>query len=194
MDNDELDQLEQPHAFCNDSAANGKSALEAPEERALSAELAKLEGTNTITLPWDIKKCFDAIDIATQIAEARRSKFPLQELALSLAVYHAPRSLKLGSALGQAIVGLGRIIIAGCKRSTTLARVYTLGMAEYLNASHPAVALHLHVDDTSNEVVAAGRRSLYGTALDYAIHLNKHTDRLLIDISEKHCSTVQRDN
>ena len=128
---------------------------------------------------------FDSIDVKTLIAEAKLLGFPLMELALSLAVHHAPSRLKLGKALGEAIAALGCSIIAVCKRSTSLARVYTLLMVDDLDKGHPSVELHIHVDDVPNEVKADGDKGLIEVALDYSVHFKEHTDRLSLTISDE---------
>lgn len=64
---------------------------------------------------WDLAKLFDSVDVPTLFREAWKLGFPLQQLAMSMAVHHAPRRLKLGSAVGEVISHLGRSILAGCK-------------------------------------------------------------------------------
>ena len=39
-------------------------------------------------------------------------------------VHHAARRLKTRDTVGEPMIGLGRAILAGCKRSTDLARLY----------------------------------------------------------------------
>ena len=48
LDNDEIEAFEKVNAFKNDSAKAGSSAIEAAEDRAWLAELAKLKGKSTI--------------------------------------------------------------------------------------------------------------------------------------------------
>ena len=64
LDSDEVPDFEKREAFENDSATAGASAVRAVEDRALEAELAKLEGSSLLTILWDPKKFFDTIDIA----------------------------------------------------------------------------------------------------------------------------------
>ena len=54
IDNEEVAQFESQHAFENDSAKAGASAVLAAEDRALEAELAKHLGLSTITTLWDM--------------------------------------------------------------------------------------------------------------------------------------------
>jgi hypothetical protein len=154
LDNAEVEQFESREAFENDSAKAGASAVRAAEDRALEAEIAKLEGSNLLTILWDLKKCFDTINIFCLFQEAVKLEFPLRQFVLSIIVHHSPRRLKHGNAVGEAIVKLGRSILAGCKRSTHLARVYTLTMVRDLAAKHKSIQLFQHVDDMSNIVVS----------------------------------------
>ena len=96
-------------------------------------ETAHKTGLLYATLLWDMEKFFDMMDIEVLIQEAEAVSFPLAELALSLSVHQAPRRLKIGKACGEAICGMGRAILAGCKRSTKIARTYTLRMARRLS-------------------------------------------------------------
>ena len=77
----------------------------------------------------------------------------------------APIRLKLGDAVGMPIIELGRSILAGCKRSTHLARVYTIRAVRELDDKHPNVSLGQHVDDISNLVVARTENELVTRAV-----------------------------
>ena len=150
LDNEELEAFEADNAFKNDSAKAGASAVIAAEDRALEAEIAHDEGHQTLTMLFDMKKCFDSLDVATLFRMAKVCGFPIKQLVLSMTVHHAPRLLKLGPVLSDPIQTLGRSILAGCKRSTQLARVYTLQMVEALAKAHEGfTSLYIHVDDIS---------------------------------------------
>ena len=123
LDSLEVKEFEAANAFANDSAKKGASALLAVEERSLEAELAQLHGNSSFMILWDLKKFFDSIDVKTLFAEAARVGFPLLQLTLSMVVHHAPRRLKMGTAIGEPILRLVRSILADCKRSTDFARV-----------------------------------------------------------------------
>jgi len=110
LDNEELEAFEADNAFANDSAKAGASAVIAAEDRALEAEIAHDEGYQTLTMLFDMKKFFDSLDVATLFRMAKRCGFPSKQLVLSMTVHHAPRLLKLGSALSDPIVKLGRSI------------------------------------------------------------------------------------
>ena len=185
LDKEEVKEFEAANAYVNDSASTGSSATHAAEERALAAELAQLEGLFSFMILWDMKKFFDSIDIATLIGEAARVGFPKLQLILSLVVHHAPRRLKMGTAIGKPILQLGRPTLAGCKRSTDLARVYTLRLVKSLAEGHPCVQLYQHVDDISNLVTASTSFELVAAAVRYAMHFKQLTDELLLNISNK---------
>ena len=144
LDKEEVKLFEKQNAFENDSATKGASAVHAAEERALAAELSRLEGFFSLMLLWDLQNFFDSIDVKTLFAEAAEVGFPLLQLALSMLVHQAPRRLKLGTAIGEPILELGRSILAGCSRSTDVARVYTLRMVKTLACCHPLVKIYQH--------------------------------------------------
>ena len=103
VDNKEVAELEQQNKFINGSAAAGASAVRAAEDRALAAELAKIDNKCVMMILWGLAKFFDSIDMPTLFREAWRLGFPLQKLAMSMSVHHAPRMMKLGSASGSFI-------------------------------------------------------------------------------------------
>ena len=138
LDNEELEQFERTNAFVNDSAKAGASGTIATEDRALEAEMAHDAGCHTLTMLYDMKKFFDSINISKLFELAAACLFPLK-LVLSMVVHHAPRRLKLSTALSEPITALGRSILAGCKRSTQLARVYTLQMVKGLAQAHQGI-------------------------------------------------------
>ena len=158
MDNEEVAQFEAANAFDNDSAKAGASAVSAAEDRALEAELERLEGRFTISALWDIKIFFDSIDVIELIRLSRKHGFPLRQLALSMVIHQAQRRLKLGKTIGECIRNLGRSILAGCKRSTHLARVYLLEMIKNLAGQHKSTSVYVHVDDISNLTKGKNRR------------------------------------
>ena len=58
LDKEEVKLFEQQNAFENDSATKGASAVHAAEERALAAELSRLEGFFSLMLLWDLQIFF----------------------------------------------------------------------------------------------------------------------------------------
>ena len=76
-------------------------------------------------------------------------------------------------------------MLAGCKRASHFARVYTLRMVRALHKQHANVFLYQHVDDMSNLVVAQTRTSLVQRALHYAMDFKKWTLKLKLCISSK---------
>ena len=158
LDNEELEAFDATHAFENDSAKAGASGTVAAEDRALEAELAHDQGFHTLTMLYDMNQFFDSINVAKLFEHAERFLFPLKQLVLSMIVHHAPRRLKLGTALSEPITALGRSILAGCKRSTQLARLYTLPMVNALskfqkrgNVNLHTCRRHIHLDQVEEQ-------------------------------------------
>jgi hypothetical protein len=154
-------------------------------DRALLAELEASEGRQTVTILWDLKKFFDSINIQILVDEAEKTGFPLKQLALSLAVHLAPRRLRLGRAVGMPILEIGCSIIAGCKRSTHLARVLTVTAIKELDAAHENVSTGQHVDDVSNLAKGSTEDELVGRAVKYAAHFASSMNKLRMTISDK---------
>ena len=161
LDNQEVAAFEAAEAFECDSAKAGSSAIVAAEDRALETELAKAEGQHVLVVLWDFTKFFDTINVQVLFEEAAKLGFPLRQLLLSTIVHHSPRRLKLGATIGDAISNLGRSILAGCKRSTHLARVYTLRMVRELSSTHASTRTYQHVDDISNWCWESRRSRLF---------------------------------
>ena len=87
--------------------------------------------------------------------------------------------------MGFPILDLGRSILAGCKRSTHLARVYTLRAVKELDEAHPQVSIGQHVDDISNLVIADSSDELVGNAVRFARHFVSIIKKLKMEISSK---------
>ena len=138
-----------------------------------------------MTLLWDMEKFFDSINIKKLFDLAEGLNFPMKQLLLSITVHQAPRLLKLGSALSEPIVRLGRSILAGCKRSTQMAAVYTLNMVKQLSDAHRNSKLYIHVDDISNLIKANSEAGLIREAIKYAKDFARHARGLLLTISDK---------
>ena len=169
LDDEKLKQFETKEAFSNDTAKAGANASHSAEDRALQAELMTAEGKALCSILWDFKKFFDMIDTEVLIEEAAAVGFPMEELILSLTVHQAPRRLKTGKVVGEAMEALGRAILAGCKRSTQLARAYSLRMVRKLAAAHPRVDLYQHVDDMTVFIKPQANHLLAEEAIDYII-------------------------
>jgi hypothetical protein len=193
LDNDSMQEFENRVAYSKDSAKAGASAVDAAEDRALEAEIAAASGKQTIVLLWDIKKFFDSIDIPILFEKARQMGFPLRQLLLSVIVHQSPRRLKLGKAIGEAIMHFGRSIIAGCKRSTQLARLYTVSAVKQLASLHPGVSLYQHVDDISNLVVDETKQGVLVKALKLSSEFSVLVKGLKLDISNKSCAVPEND-
>jgi hypothetical protein len=185
LDDQRLVEFEEKNAYKNDSARRGASSVAAAEERALEAEVKALLGQKTCTLLWDFTNLFDSIDVPILIREAKAVGFPLAELALTLTAHIAPRMLKMGKAVGRCVEGFGRSIIAGDKRSTQLARAYTLRLVRYMATKFLEVTLYQHVDDMTNLVKPESEGQLAITAIRYAMAFKEQTDKLKLTISNK---------
>ena len=107
-------------------------------------------------------------------------------------MHQAPRCLKLSTAFGEIVQALGRAILAGCKRSTQLARAYTLRMVKRLSMEHPGITLYQHVDDMTNLVRPRSAASLAEEAVQYIRDFASEAARLHMAISEK--SVILPDN
>ena len=119
------------------------------------------------------------------VEDADATGFPIRQLALSLAVHLAPRRLQLGKAIGMPILEIGQSILAGCKRSTHLARVYTVRAVKKLDEDHPHMNIGQHVDDISNLAVAKNEDQLVGRVVRYAVDFEAVMLNLRMDISSK---------
>ena len=192
LDNQRLEDFEEKHAYCKDSAKKGASAEYAAEERALEAEIKHLLGKSTCTMLWGYRKFFDSIDIQTLIKEAVMVGFPIMELALTLINHLAPRRLKMGKAVGKAVCTFGCSMLAGCKRSTQMARTYTLRFVKKMAKDFAEVTLYQHVDDMTNMIAPLNDSRLAITAIEYAIEFKRQSDKLKLTISDK--STIIPDN
>ena len=111
---------------------------------------------------------------------------------MSMIVHQAPRRLKLGETIGKAIAKFGRSMIAGCKRSTQLARLYTVGGIKQLARLHNSVQMYQHVDDVSNLVADESKQNAVVKTLRFAINFATMFKDLHLEISTK--TTVVPDN
>lgn len=196
LDHAPMDGYKSKNAFIIDSAKKGASAVTSAEDRASMAELAHLSGMRTYTLLWDISKFFDSIQLPSLIAEAKATHFPVHQLALSLTVHSAPRRLRFRKGLGPAMLGFGTSILAGCNRSTGLARAYTIRLVRRLADQYPAVPIFQHVDDISNIVRTHTETEALQQVLGYARSFAIGMKQLRMTISPKSmivpCTPVSR--
>ena len=186
LDNAEVAAFEQANAYVHDSAKAGASAVAAADDRALAAELAKLEGMHSLTTLWDLKKFFDSIDIPTLIELAEDLGFPLQQLAMSLIVHQAPRRLKLSAAIGDVIHNLGRSILAGCTNSTSMARAFMReAIGEDWQHTEQGVMSAEHVEDVDQLVIKSTPTSAIIAAASHGVRLGKNLQKLGVKVSTK---------
>lgn len=130
-------------------------------------------------------KFFDTINSKKLFELARELHYPMRQLLLSMVLHQAQRRLQLWAALGEAIVNLGRSILAGCKRPTQLARVYTIKMVNELIASHPSTTLYTYVAYISNLIKAKTKGHLFENVVKCARGFAEHASDLLLNISDK---------
>ena len=82
----------------------------------------------------------------------RHHDFPDDLLIAKLIVHLAPRRLKISDCVGGPILGASRSILAGCKKSTSMARLYTLDEVATLQGDEGAADTFQHVDYLSTAV------------------------------------------
>ena len=85
---------------------------------------------------WDFE-FLDFINGEKLLEETEVLGAPLDEGVMSMTIHRAPRRLKIGRTMGDAVPALGRSILPGCKRATQLARIYTIQMAKGLATRFP---------------------------------------------------------
>ncbi len=131
-----------------DKASVGSSALLAALKRNLSAEIAHWLGKEFATILNDFDKFFDTVDLKTLMTEAIHSGFPISQLAFALQQHLAPRVLQ-ACKQSSTPVQIVKSILAGCKYSVAMTRVYLKrGMTKVVE-KHKDANTELFVDDTS---------------------------------------------
>ena len=88
------------------------------------------------------------LDIETVIDEAVATNFPISQLAFSLQQHVAPRVLQVRGCSSRP-VQVNASILAGCKFSVPITRMYSLRSLKSLVAMHPRSNTEVFVDDTS---------------------------------------------
>jgi hypothetical protein len=131
-----------------DKASVGSSALLAALKRNLSAEIAHWLGKEFATILNDFDKFFDTVDLKTLMTEAIHSGVPISQLAFALQQHLAPRVLQ-ACKQSSTPVQIVKSILAGCKYSVAMTRVYLKrGMTKVVE-KHKDANTELFVDDTS---------------------------------------------
>ena len=137
-----------------DSARIGGSALHAALKRNLRAEVAFWLGHESAAMFNDFEKFFDTIDIKILIQNALDEGFPPVMLALVLQQHLAPRVIQ-ANGFSSDPMSVVKSILAGCKSSVALTRVYLKPGIKPLSKKHKQAHVGTFVDDTSMQSVGA---------------------------------------
>ena len=79
--------------------------------------------------------------------------YPELDFLQALAIHASHRALQFARAAAEKIPP-ERSILAGCKRSTDFARVYTIRTVQRLHDLRERTSVYQHVDDISSNIVA----------------------------------------
>ena len=80
-------------------------------------------------------KFYDTIRYDVLKRECGKNKYGGRKTARSMIVHAAPRKLKMGKAVSRNTRSVGRGIVAGCKRSQSMAKAYTNRSVDKLRRS-----------------------------------------------------------
>ena len=147
----------------HESAGKGKSALAAALIRNITAEVTVGCGGFVGALLNDFEKFYDHIDISTLILQGIKHNFPLEWLVILIVQHTAPRVLKAGTILSQPI-GVTSSIVAGCRCSLALTKLYLLEGVDSLRALEPKNNIYKHCDDIPITTKGSDRGCLKGSA------------------------------
>lgn len=131
-----------------DTSGKGKSALIAAAYRNLKAEVYNFIEEQVIATFHDFEKFFDSIHLPTLIQNAIDQEFPILDLALTIMQQMAPRIIQCAGFCSRPII-TNNSILAGCKHSVALTRVFFLSGMHSLKIQHPLAPPELYVDDTA---------------------------------------------
>ena len=84
-----------------------------------------MDGYETLVILWDFVKFYDTMKYDVLLEECDANRYGRRRTALALQVHAAPRRLKMGTAISKGIPSVGQSIVAGCKKSQSMARAYT---------------------------------------------------------------------
>ncbi len=138
------------------AAGPSKSAEGAAWNAALRAEVAAAANAETVSVLWDLLKCFEHGRHGLLAEEARRVGFPLAIARMSVAMYRAERRLVIDDAVSEAI-NPTRGFMAGCARALALIKVVMVRRIDAFVARNPRIALDLYVDDVELQGVGTFR-------------------------------------
>ena len=109
----------------DDSCKPETSCLRAAEERLIEQEILVNNDFQTLVILWDFVKFYDTMQYDVLGDECEANGYGKRKTAIAMMVHAAPRILKMGKSVGTMICSMGRGIVAGCKRSQSLAKCYT---------------------------------------------------------------------
>ena len=130
-----------------DDAVRNSSCLQAALTRRLFDEVAVLNGEFVIGAYFDIEKFHDMVKIHLLARLALEHGFPIDLLVVDLCFHLGPRILKHNNHCSKPTV-VWRSIVAGSKRSNTLARLILYPILHMLHYKFPG-RVRQYVDDIS---------------------------------------------
>jgi hypothetical protein len=148
----EIREWELANKASYDSANVGSSALLAALVRNLRAEVAHWLGEFSLAVFNDFEKFFDSLDLQYLLQETVFTKFPPVIPAYLIQQHVAPRVIQTGSFCSPP-VNVWRSILAGCKASVALTRVYLKKSLTLICNKHRNANTNCFVDDTNMHTV-----------------------------------------
>ena len=125
LDKENEKEWDLEHSHADDSSKPETSRLRVAEERLIEQETLNLDGYHTLVVLWDLVKFYDTIRYDVLRRESEGNKYGKRKIAITMFVRAASRKLKMGKAVSKNTKSMGRGIVAGCKRSQSLAKAYT---------------------------------------------------------------------
>lgn len=135
LDDEKERQWNVENSHEDDSSKPNTSCLRAAEERLIEQEILHLNGYDTLVVLWGFVKFYDTIRYDVLRRECERNKYGKRKTARSMLVHAAPRKLKMGKAVSRNTNSVGRGIVAGCRRSQSMAKTYTNRSVDKLRRS-----------------------------------------------------------
>ncbi len=167
-----------------DTALRGRRPADETARRHLGVEAATILGRFAIMVLWDMRAFFDSLETDKLAAAATAAGFPLDHLALGLAMHRAPRVLRVHGCYGDVVPRTGRSVLAGCTLSTSFARAYLEPLSRAC-ASDERGTLWKHVDDLTQVIVAPTKQLAAARAIQKGQLLAAEATRLNLRIADK---------
>ena len=167
-----------------DTATIGSSALLVALKRNLCAELAGWLGFYFASIYNDWEKNFDTLDLETVMTKVVYNDFPLPQLSFALMQHMAPRVIQANGCSSQAI-SVDTSILAGCKFSVAITRVYAMRHLKQLNEEHPGSRPEICVDDTCMHTKGLRIPDVMNTLIPAMLAFQKVVGKLKLRLSPK---------